>query len=97
MVGCRCRGRRSAIFKDFSSATVSVVPQGEVNPIASGTVFSNLSSSRWIGPFSAFVPGGSYRVHVQSKGFAHYSSPVTTVASGNETSLGEILLSPLLP
>ena len=86
-----------ATFKDFSSATVSVVPAGEVTPIASGTVFSNISSNRWIGPFSSFVPGGSYRVHVQSKGFAPYSSPVTTVVSGNETSLGEILFSPLLP
>lgn len=82
-------------FKDFSSATVSVVPQGGTSAIAAGTVFSNLSSNRWIGPFSAFVPGGNYRVHVLAKGFAPYSSPVKTVTTGFETATGDALLVPL--
>ncbi|MCM2359951.1 MAG: DUF4382 domain-containing protein [Geobacteraceae bacterium] len=84
-----------ATFKDWSSATVSVVPQGGVNPVAAGTVFSNLSSGRWEGPFSAFVPGGSYRVHVQSRGFAPYSSQLKTVTAGSDTPLGEVPLVPL--
>jgi hypothetical protein len=79
-------------FKDWSSATVAVVPQAGVNPIAAGTIFSNLSGSRWEGPFSAFVPGGSYRVHVLAKGFAPYSSPMQTVSAGSDTPLGEIFL-----
>ncbi|UFS68993.1 DUF4382 domain-containing protein [Geomonas sp. RF6] len=78
--------------KDWSSATVSVVPQGGVNPIAAGTIFSNFSSNRWEGPFTAFVPGGSYRVHVTAAGFAPYSSPLQTVTTGTDTSLGDILL-----
>jgi len=79
-------------FKDWSSATVAVVPQAGVNPIAAGTIFSNLSGSRWEGPFSAFVPGGSYRVHVLAKGFAPYSSPMQAVSTGSDTPLGEIFL-----
>lgn len=79
-------------FKDWSSATVSVVPQSQVNPVAVGTIFSNYSGGRWVGPFSAFVPGGSYRLHVLAKGFAPYSSPLQTVTTGSETSLGDILL-----
>lgn len=84
-----------ATFKDFSSATVSVVPQGESSAVAAGTVFSNFSSNSWQGPFTAFVPAGSYRVHVQSKGFALYSTPVNTVAAGSDTPLGNALLVPL--
>jgi len=79
-------------FKDWSSATVAVVPQAGVNPIAAGTVFSNFSGSRWEGPFTSFVPGGSYRVHVLAKGFAPYSSPMQTVSAGSDTPLGEIFL-----
>jgi uncharacterized protein DUF4382 len=83
-------------FKDFSSATVSVVPQGSTGAIAAGTVFSNFSShlsgSRWEGPFASFVPTGSYRVHVEAKGFALYSSPMQTVSAGNDTLLGEVFL-----
>jgi len=78
-------------FKDWSSATVSVVPQSGVNPIASGTIFSNFSSSRWEGPFGVFVPGGDYRLHVLAKGFAPYSSPVQVTAE-SDTWLGDILL-----
>jgi hypothetical protein len=79
-------------FKDFSSASVSVVPQGSTGAIAAGTVFSNLSGSRWEGPFTSFVPGGSYRVHVLAKGFAPYSSQMQTVSAGSDTPLGEIFL-----
>lgn len=84
-------------FRDFSSATVSVVPQGSATAVAAGTVFSNLSAGRWVGPFSAFVPDGTYRVHVQARGFVPYSSPARTVAAGSETALGELPLSPLAP
>jgi hypothetical protein len=84
-----------ATFKDFSSATVSVVPQGGTSAVAAGTVFSNLSSGRWVGPFSAFVPGGTYRVHVLAKGFAPYSSPAKIVSAGADTAIGDALLVPL--
>jgi len=79
-------------FKDWSSATVTVVPRTATTPIAAGTIFSNFSSSRWSAPFTAFVPAGDYRVHVQAKGFAPYSSPVRSVTTGTETPLGDILL-----
>jgi hypothetical protein len=79
-------------FKDWSSATISVVPQGQASAITSGTIFSNLSGSRWEGAFSQFVPGGSYRVHVQATGFAPYSSPLKSVVTGSDTPLGEVLL-----
>lgn len=82
-------------FKDFSSATVSVVPQGGTNAVAAGTIFSNFTGNRWEGPFSAFVPGGTYRVHVQAKGFAPYSSPLQPVAAGSETAVGNVSLVPL--
>lgn len=88
-------GKVVSTFKDWSSATVTVVPQGGVSAIAGGTIFSNLSSSRWEGDFSAFVPGGTYRVHVQSKGFALYSTPLKPVSTGSDTALGDLLLSPL--
>lgn len=82
-------------FKDWSSAAVTVVPQGGTSAIAGGTIFSNLSSSRWEGAFSAFVPGGTYRVHVQASGFAPYSSPLKPVISGSDTPLGDVLFTPL--
>jgi hypothetical protein len=81
--------------KDWSSATVTVVPQNSSNPIAGSAIFSNFSGKRWEGAFSAFVPGGAYRVHVQASGFAHYSSPLKSVVTGNDTALGDILLTPL--
>jgi len=81
-------------FKDWSSATLSVVPQGSSNPIAAGRLFSNYTSGRWEAPFSAFVPDGTYRVHVQTSRFNAYSSPLTTVTGGVESSLGDILLVP---
>jgi hypothetical protein len=79
-------------FKDWSSATVSVVPQAGVNPVAAGIIFSNFTGNRWEGPFSAFVPGGTYRVHLAAKGFAPYSSPIQTVTAGIDFSLGDIFL-----
>lgn len=82
-------------FRDWSSATVTVVPQNSVNPIAGSTIFSNFSSKRWEGAFSAFVPGGVYRVHVQAGGFAPYSSPLKSVITGSDTALGDALLTPL--
>lgn len=82
-------------FKDWSSATVTVAPQGGSSALASSIIFSNLSGSRWEGAFSAFVPGGTYRVHVQSKGFAPYSSALKPVNSGSDTPLGDVLLTPL--
>ena len=85
-------GKVVSTFRDWSSATVSIVPQGGVNSIASGTIFSNFSSNRWEAPFSAFVPSGSYRLHVLAEGFVSYSSPMQTVTTGTDTSLGEIFL-----
>lgn len=79
---------------NWSSATVLVVPRGGSNPIAAGTIFSNFSSSRWEGEFTAFAPPGEYRVHLQANGFAPYSSPFHRVTESQDTSLGEILLTP---
>ena len=90
-------GTVASTFKDWSSATLSVVPQGSSTPIAAGRLFSNFTSSRWEAPFSAFVPDGTYRVHVQANRFNTYSSPPTTVAGGVEKSLGVILLVPAAP
>jgi len=90
-------GTVAATFKDWSSATLSVVPQGSSSPIAAGRLFSSYSSGRWEAPFSAFVPDGTYRVHVQANSFNNYSSQPTTVTGGGETSLGDILLVPAVP
>jgi hypothetical protein len=81
-------GTVKSTFKDFSSATVSVYPEGSSSPIASGSVFSNLSSSHWEAPFTSFVPSGSYRVHVEAKGFKLYTSGMQEVTGGNETPVG---------
>jgi len=77
---------------EWSTATVSVVPEGGANAAASGTIFSNFTSNRWEAPFSAFVPGGSYRLHVLANGFATYSSPLQTVTTGSDSSVGEVSL-----
>lgn len=90
-------GTVASPFKDWSSATLSVVPQGSSTPIAAGRLFSNYTNSRWEAPFSAFVPDGTYRVHVQASRFNNYSSQPTTVAGGVEASLGDILLVPAAP
>jgi len=90
-------GTVTATFKDFSSATVAVVPHGSTGAVASGKVFSNFSSGRWEAPFTSFVPDGTYRVHVQARGFALYSSPAKTVTAGSDTPVGDVPLVPLLP
>ncbi|HYQ91049.1 MAG TPA: DUF4382 domain-containing protein, partial [Candidatus Competibacteraceae bacterium] len=90
-------GTVAATFKDWSSATLTVVPQGSSTPIAAGRLFSNYTGGRWQAPFSAFVPGGTYRVHVQASRFNNYSSPLTTVTAPGETPLGDILLVPAAP
>lgn len=90
-------GTVSSTVKDWSSATVSVIPQGGANPVAAGSIFSNFTSNRWEAPFSAFVPGGAYRVHVQAAGFAPYSSPVWSLSDGTDVSAGDIALVPLAP
>ncbi len=90
-------GTVAATFNDWSSATLSVVPQGGSTPIAAGRLFSNYTNSRWEAPFSAFVPDGTYRVHVKASRFNTYSSPPTTVAGGVEATLGDILLMPAVP
>jgi hypothetical protein len=83
-------------FKDFSSATVSVWPKESSSPIASGTVFSNVSSSHWEAPFTSFVPEGSYRVRVVAKGFQPYSTVLyRDVIKNTETPLGNLDLVPL--
>lgn len=87
-------GTVASTFKDWSSATLSVVPQGSSTPIAAGRLFSNFTSSRWQAPFSAFVPDGTYRVHIQANSFNNYSSPPTAVSGGIEKSLGDVLLTP---
>lgn len=90
-------GTVSSTVSDWSNATVSVVPQGGTNAIAAGNIFSSFTSSRWQAPFSAFVPGGTYKVHVQAEGFAHYSSPVLSVSEGTDVSAGDIPLLPAAP
>ncbi len=81
-------------FKDFSSASVSVVPEGASSPVAYGSVFSSYTSSRWEAPFTSFVPPGSYRVYVQAKGFDLYSTTMQQVNPNSETAIGDLLLVP---
>ena len=81
------------IPSSWTSATVSVVPQGETSPIAAGALFNNYTSAGWA-PFTSNVPAGTYRVHVQSTGFKPYSSPLTTVTVLNDSPLGTITLQP---
>lgn len=94
-------GTVASTFKDWSSATLSVIPQGSSTPIAAGRLFSNYTSSRWEAPFSAFVPDwtetGPVRVHVKASRFTAYSSPLIKVAGGEEAALGDILLVPAAP
>lgn len=80
--------------RDWATATVSVVPQGQTVPVAAGAIFSNVTGNRWLAPFSTFVPGGNYRIHVQAAGFAPYSSPVHAVSTGVDTPAGEITIVP---
>lgn len=78
----------------WTSATVSVVPQGQTSAIAAGALFNNYTSAGWT-PFVSNVPAGTYRVHVSAEGFRKYSSPVTQVTVHNNSSLGTITLQPL--
>ena len=77
----------------WTSATVSVVPQGQTSAIAAGALFNNYTSAGWA-PFTSNVPAGTYRVHVQSTGFLPYSSPLTSVTVGTNKDLGTITLQP---
>lgn len=85
-------------FKDWSSATVDVKSRGGINdiePIASGRIFSSYTSGAWQAPFTTFVPGSttvSYKTFVSANGFSLYSSPAVTVANGSTTDLGAIPL-----
>jgi hypothetical protein len=82
-------------FSSWSTATLSVVPRGSSSSIASGLVFSSYSGGRWRGTYSAFVPGGTYRLFVKTPGFLPYSSPVTTVTAGAAASLPDFTLLPV--
>lgn len=85
-------------FKDWSSATVDVKSRGGINdvePIASGRIFSSYTSGAWQAPFTTFVPGSttvSYKTFISANGFSLYSSPAVTVANGSTTDLGAIPL-----
>lgn len=77
---------------NWSTATVSVVPQTSSTAIAAGSIFANATSGGPRVPFSSFVPSGTYRVHVDASGFLPYSSPLQTVTTGNPTAVGIIQL-----
>ena len=81
----------------WSSATVSVVPQGQTGSIATGAVFGNFTSGAYKAPFTAQVPAGTYRLHVRASGFTPYSSPLTPVTQGADSPLGTITLKPATP
>jgi hypothetical protein len=91
-----------SVFKDWSSATVSVKRRGAVNdltPIAAGRIFSAYTSGHWQAPFAAFVPPNAqnvtYRTFITTNGFRLYSSPAVTVTQGETTSIGGVTLTPL--
>lgn len=89
-------------FSSWSSATVSVKRRGAVNdidPIATGRIFSNYTSGAWQAPFAAFVPPTSsttsYKTFIIANGFRLYSSSTVNVIQGQTTDLGTIpLVSP---
>lgn len=85
-------GNVISTLRNWSTATVSVVPQGSAGPIAAGSIFSNLSGGRYMAPFTSFVPAGSYRVHVRANGFVPYSSPVTPVIPASDSGIGDVVL-----
>lgn len=92
---------RVAAFQRWSSAVVSVLQPGKTDSIAAGTIFSNQSSTTfWRSPFTAFVPSGSYEVHVTDVtggSFRDYTSHETySVTKGSDTSVGTINLTPAL-
>jgi len=77
----------------WTSATLTVVPQGKTSPIAAGTLFSSYTTAGLV-PFTSNVPAGTYRVHIQSTGFLPYSSALTAVTLQNESPVGTITLQP---
>ncbi|MDA8429117.1 MAG: DUF4382 domain-containing protein [Geobacteraceae bacterium] len=86
-----------AAFDRWSSATISVKRRGAINdvdPIATGSVFSNYTSGAWQAPFTAFVPPSSpailYKTFISSKGFGLYSSSTLNVMQGLTTDLGTV-------
>ena len=85
-------------FTPWTSATVAVKRRGAINdvdPIASGRIFSNYTSGSWQAPFAAFVPGStsvSYKTFIAATGFRVYSSPAVSVTQGAATDLGTISL-----
>lgn len=86
-------------FDSWSSATVSVKRRGTINdidPIATGRIFSNYTSGAWQAPFAAFVPSGiqmvSYKTFIMANGFRSYSSSAVSVMQGQTTDLGTITL-----
>lgn len=94
-------GNVSSGFAQWSSATVSVKRRGTVNdadPIAAGRIFSNYTSGSWQAPFAIFAPPASgsvgYKTFITANGFALYSSQAVSVAQGQATDLGEIVLTP---
>lgn len=94
-------GTVNATFKDWSSATVAIKRRGAVNdidPIASGSIFSNYTSGRWQAPFAAFAPPStqtvSYKAFVSANGFQLYSSQAVPVTQGQPTDIDEIWLTP---
>jgi hypothetical protein len=78
----------------WATATLSVIPQGQISPIAAGTLFSSYTTAGMV-PFTSNVPQGTYRVHIRSSGFLPYSSPLTNVSVQENYDLGSITLNPL--
>lgn len=75
----------------WQSAVVSVIPEGQVLPIAKGSVDPDSGS------FRAAVPAGTYYILVTADGFELYSSlqdPPYEVTIGAEVEAGEIVLTP---
>lgn len=77
----------------WSTATLTVVPQGQISSIAAGTLFSSYTTAGLV-PFTSNVPAGTYRVHIKSAGFLPYSSAWTDVSVGFESPIGTITLQP---
>lgn len=76
-----------------SDAIVSVVPEGQDNPIATGTVIPE------DGSFRALVPEGTYVINVDAEGFAPYSSDPETFNAviGEDTDAGVFDLTSIAP
>lgn len=70
----------------WSSAVVSIIPQGSTVPFALGGVNPE------DGSFRAFVPAGVYIVSVAAKGYNIYDSIEYTASIGNEIDAGAITL-----